>query len=63
MSDISEDMIKEAIDNCMWLSDNNWSGNLIKGICTGMCAPCQKCIDSGRCPTLKELFNKEDDGK
>lgn len=63
MNDISEKVINETIDSCMWLSDNNWNGDLIKGICTGMCMPCQKAIDFGKCPTLKELFNKEDDGK
>ena len=53
--------IRHAIKTCIWRHD------ALKGkdrsdryvICKGLCEPCLKVIDDGRCDTLIELFKRE----
>lgn len=53
MPDITEKEINEAIKHCMWRQD--FMGT---AICSGNCGVCCVEIESGRCDTLKRLFEK-----
>ena len=58
---MTDEDIKQAIKNCKW-NDNIFNGSNRDDrevICRGMCLPCLKVIDSGKCDTLIELFRKE----
>ena len=59
MAEITEKELQKRIEDCLWLSEN--SGNTIPGICVGMCLPCGRVIESGKCPLIKELLAKEVD--
>lgn len=56
---VTQEEIDKAIRECFWKSQNK-PGDLIPDICTGICLPCAKVINSGKCDALIELFeNKE----
>lgn len=55
-------MIDDAIKNCKWASQNRGFGNMISGVCVGMCLPCERVIDGGQCDTLINLFRGKKDG-
>lgn len=50
-----EKLIDKIIEKCEWRKD--FCG---VDICNGECAPCKRVIESGKCPTLTELFATEE---
>lgn len=46
-----EKVIDSIIAECKW-------HNADFDICSGLCLPCSRVIESGKCPTLIELFGK-----
>ncbi len=50
MSEITEEQVRDAIQNCHWRDDN-----MGVPVCIGMCQPCQSTIESGQCDTLIRL--------
>lgn len=57
---MTQKQIDNAIKNCRWLSQNR-QFSLIPDICSGYCLPCVKVVESGKCDTLQELFNQENE--
>jgi len=51
---MTQEQIDQAIKQCEWRQK---FGDTY--ICRGMCLPCQRVIEKGECPTLKELFSAE----
>lgn len=51
MTEITQEVIDEAIRNCPWRRD-------VAGVhvCVGDVAPCSRLIKSGKCDTLIRLF-------
>ena len=53
--------IRHAIKTCEWrhyaLKGKDRSDRYV--ICRGLCTPCLRVIETGKCETLKELFEKE----
>lgn len=51
MKEITQKQIDGAIKNCYWRKD-------IGGVpvCTGDLIPCHRCIELGKCDTLRKLF-------
>lgn len=63
MEIIKEDLHKQvvkAIKRCHWRKD---FGGV--PICSGMCSPCERAIDSGKCEVLFKLFkeNQKEENK
>lgn len=51
-----DDLLKQAtkaIKHCHWRKD---LGGV--SICSGMCLPCERAIDSGKCEVLFKLFKE-----
>lgn len=61
---MTEKQIKSAIRNCHWRDDafNGKRRDMREVICRGLCLPCLKVIDDGKCDTLIELFKAESEG-
>lgn len=51
MKEITQKQIDDAIKNCYWRKE-------IGGVdvCAGDVIPCRRCIELGKCDTLKQLF-------
>lgn len=47
---LTEEQVEAAVKSCKWRHD--FAG---VGVCRGLCGPCIRIIESGHCPTLKEL--------
>lgn len=54
---ITQKQIDNAINNCHYASENR-PGNLVPGICSLQCLPCQVVIQNGSCDVLIDLFQK-----
>lgn len=55
-----DDLLKQAtkaIKHCHWRKD---LGGV--SICSGMCLPCERAIDSGKCEVLFKLFKGNQKG-
>lgn len=61
---MTEKQIKSAIRKCHWRDDcmNGKHRDMRAVICRGLCLPCLKVIDDGKCDTLIELFKAESEG-
>ena len=60
MNHVTQEQIDEAINNCVFLSQNGPCGDsAIRDICTGMCLPCARVIGSGKCDVIMALFHPE----
>lgn len=46
-----EAMVDKAIEECMWKQE---AADII--LCRAECLPCKRCIDVGRCDTIKDLI-------
>ena len=53
---MTQEDINKAIKKCKWRDTKMGE---VFAICRGMCTPCLRVIDSGKCDTLIELFKKE----
>lgn len=48
------EIINKAIQDCEWRKEQ-----MEISMCSGLAAPCQKMIENGKCPTLKQLFKEK----
>ena len=51
--EITQKQIDDAINNCEWKKDCHGIT-----VCGGELGACERIIESGKCPILKELFAK-----
>lgn len=54
---LTEEQLDAAVKSCKWRGD--FAG---VGICRALCGLCIRVIESGHCPTFKELSAKEKEG-
>ena len=48
------ELVDKAVKECRWRQDSK----LGVVICRSDCLPCKRCIDIGRCDTIKDLIKK-----
>lgn len=53
-----EKLVDEIIEKCEWRKD--FCG---VDICQGNCLPCKRVVENGQCPSLIEIFGKEEVSK
>ena len=51
---MTDNDIKEAVENCYWRKKV-----CDAFVCVGNILPCEMAIDTGRCDAIRELFKKE----
>lgn len=60
MQEVTQEQIDAAINGCNFLSQNGPDGgNAIPDICRGMCLPCARVIESGKCDVIMALYHPE----
>ncbi len=52
---LTKEIINKAIQDCEWRKEQ-----MGIDMCSGLIAPCQKMIENGKCPTLKQLFKENE---
>ena len=53
-----DEELNKVINDCFWIC-RDFGNKPTDVICKGYCNPCIKIIDSGKCDTLKEYFQKQ----
>lgn len=57
MAQITQEMMNKTIKECLWRRDTFGEGY---EFCSGMCLPCKRVIETGKCDALIHLFKEHE---